>query len=228
LTKSDITMHDATLTPFASLDRFRECALLVGVAGVVATAAGALVNPPQFFHSYLLAFFFWLAAAMGGLALPLAFRAQGDVLKLLAVGQPVRVEGQNFRVIGVLTPRGTSPMGMDMDNRVVVPLATALRRLHNVTWYTMIRLRLRPGADMAATNAALVRLLRQRRQPHFAARIYRAGKQLENGGPGRNLRLIRQHAKQRDLRLRLKLRHLLGYCLLQFRAAADVCGQGRG
>ena len=62
-------MHDATYTPPASLDALRQRSLIVGVIGLVAAAAGAFVNPGQFFHAYLLAYLFWLAAALGGLAL---------------------------------------------------------------------------------------------------------------------------------------------------------------
>lgn len=62
-------MHDATYSPPASLDRIRQRALIAGVAGVAVTAAGAFLDADRFFQSYLLAFLFWLAAAMGGLAL---------------------------------------------------------------------------------------------------------------------------------------------------------------
>jgi hypothetical protein len=62
-------MHDATYTPPASLDALRQRSLIVGVIGLVAAAAGAFVNAGQFFHAYLLAYLFWLAAALGGLAL---------------------------------------------------------------------------------------------------------------------------------------------------------------
>jgi hypothetical protein len=62
-------MHDATYTPPASLDLLRQRALVAGLAGLALTGAGAFLGPDQFFRSYLLAFIFWLAAAMGGLAL---------------------------------------------------------------------------------------------------------------------------------------------------------------
>ena len=62
-------MHDVTYAPPASLDALRQRSLLAGLAGLAAVVAGAFFSPDQFFHSYLLAFLFWLAAALGGLAL---------------------------------------------------------------------------------------------------------------------------------------------------------------
>jgi hypothetical protein len=62
-------MHDVTYTPPASLDLLRQRALVAGLAGLALTGAGAFLGADQFFRSYLLAFIFWLAAAMGGLAL---------------------------------------------------------------------------------------------------------------------------------------------------------------
>jgi len=44
------------------------------------------------------------------------------------VGESVRVEGQPFRIIGVLTPQGGSAFG-SADNQVLVPLTTAQARL---------------------------------------------------------------------------------------------------
>jgi hypothetical protein len=60
--------HAAYAAP-ASLDAIRRRALIVGAAALLATAAGAFINPAQFFHSYLLAFMFVLAASLGCLAL---------------------------------------------------------------------------------------------------------------------------------------------------------------
>jgi len=62
-------MHDAIYTPPVSLDLLRRRSLIIGIAGLVASGAGAFINPNQFLHSYLLAFLLWLAAALGGLAL---------------------------------------------------------------------------------------------------------------------------------------------------------------
>jgi len=44
------------------------------------------------------------------------------------IGETIRVEGQPFRVIGVLTPRGGGAFGSE-DNIVVIPISTAQSRL---------------------------------------------------------------------------------------------------
>ncbi len=44
------------------------------------------------------------------------------------VGETIRIEGQPFRVIGVLAPQGGSSFGSE-DNEVLIPLATAQARL---------------------------------------------------------------------------------------------------
>jgi putative ABC transport system permease protein len=44
------------------------------------------------------------------------------------IGETVRISGQPFKVIGVLTPQGGSSFGSE-DNEVIIPLATAQARL---------------------------------------------------------------------------------------------------
>ena len=56
----------ATLEPF--WDRLQRRALVVGAAGVVLCGVGVLLNPTQFFRSYLLAYLFWLGIPLGSLA----------------------------------------------------------------------------------------------------------------------------------------------------------------
>jgi len=78
------------------------------------------------------------------------------------IGQTIRLGDQKFKVIGVAQSKGTSPMGMDMDNRVFVPLSTGMRRLFNVDYYSMIRFRLDPAVDMQRTVEQVNGMLRQR------------------------------------------------------------------
>ncbi|MHB8846688.1 MAG: ABC transporter permease, partial [Nitrospirota bacterium] len=56
------------------------------------------------------------------------------------IGTSIRIENVNFKVIGVLSPRGTSPMGMDMDSRIIIPYTTAARRVFNTPYVSIIRI----------------------------------------------------------------------------------------
>lgn len=78
------------------------------------------------------------------------------------VGESVRIGDQTFKVIGVLAPRGVSPMGMDMDRRVVVPLSTAMRRMFNVSWFSMLRLRAKSVAAVDTVADKATAILRER------------------------------------------------------------------
>ncbi len=55
------------------------------------------------------------------------------------IGTNIKIENVNFKVVGVLAPRGTSPMGMDMDSRIVIPYSTASRRVFNTPYLSLIR-----------------------------------------------------------------------------------------
>jgi hypothetical protein len=59
-------MPEVTLGPF--WDRLQRRALVIGAAGVVLCGVGVLLNPTQFFRSYLLAYLFWLGISLGSLA----------------------------------------------------------------------------------------------------------------------------------------------------------------
>jgi len=52
----------------ADLDRFQRSALVVAGFAVVLSAIGGVLNPEQFFHSYLYAFLFWLGVSLGSVA----------------------------------------------------------------------------------------------------------------------------------------------------------------
>jgi len=78
------------------------------------------------------------------------------------VGETIRVNNTNFKVIGVMKKRGTSPMGMDMDRRVTIPLSTAMRRLFNITNIGMIRLYVDDPARLDEITGSVTALLRER------------------------------------------------------------------
>lgn len=59
----------AVTTDVPALARLQQRALIVGLIGLVAGAAGAMGNPDQFFRSWLIGFLFCLGLSMGSLAL---------------------------------------------------------------------------------------------------------------------------------------------------------------
>lgn len=53
----------------AELGRFQRNALIVGIIGIMLCVAGWLINPEQFFQSYLIGYLFWMGIALGCLAI---------------------------------------------------------------------------------------------------------------------------------------------------------------
>jgi putative ABC transport system permease protein len=85
------------------------------------------------------------------------------------VGQNVKIENVNFKIIGVLSSRGTSPMGMDMDSRVVIPYTTAARRVFNTPYISIIRMAAADVNDVDRVEKDTAAVLRDRHhiQPGF-------------------------------------------------------------
>ena len=79
----------------------------------------------------------------------------------------LRVGKVNFTVIGELTRRGAgSPCGGDMDNRVVLPLTTMIRRVVNVDHLSVIRITFDDPSRMGRVAESVRRLLRKRHSIH--------------------------------------------------------------
>jgi putative ABC transport system permease protein len=76
------------------------------------------------------------------------------------VGQVVRVGDWRMRVIGVLEPRGQQ-LGMDMDDVVLVPVATAMKMLNRSGLFRLV-IQVRTHADLERAKAEVVRVLRER------------------------------------------------------------------
>jgi len=85
------------------------------------------------------------------------------------LGQNIKVENVNFKVVGVLAGRGTSPMGMDMDSRVVIPYTTAARRVFNTTYISLIRMAAADPNNVEKVEKDVTNLLHDRHhiQPGF-------------------------------------------------------------
>lgn len=78
------------------------------------------------------------------------------------IGTNVKIENVNFKVIGVLAPRGTSPMGMDMDSRIVIPYTTAARRVFNTPYISIIRIAAADPNQVEAIEESAAGLLKER------------------------------------------------------------------
>jgi putative ABC transport system permease protein len=76
------------------------------------------------------------------------------------VGRIVRVDGWRMRVVGVLAPRGTQ-MGLDIDDIVIVPVATGMRLLNRASLFRIV-LEVRAYADLDATGRRVVEILKER------------------------------------------------------------------
>lgn len=85
------------------------------------------------------------------------------------IGTNIKIENVNFKVIGVLAPRGTSPMGMDMDSRIVIPYTTASHRVFNTTYVSLIRMAAADTDQVGRIEQEVSHLLRERHhfQPGF-------------------------------------------------------------
>ncbi len=78
------------------------------------------------------------------------------------IGSTLQANNVRLEVVGVLKARGASPMGGDWDNRLLVPLSTAMRRILNVDHLGVIRVLVDDPDRLEATGTAIRDLLRTR------------------------------------------------------------------
>jgi len=78
------------------------------------------------------------------------------------IGQIMRVRNVPFQVIGVLKPKGTSIMGSDQDDVVVVPYSTVMKRLSGITNLRMISVQCISEERTQAVVSGITDLMRQR------------------------------------------------------------------
>jgi putative ABC transport system permease protein len=91
----------------------------------------------------------------------LGARVAGALFDGNPLGQPIRIRGIPFDVIGVLAPKG-AVTGGDEDNQVMVPIRTALRRLFNATWLNTIFVSVNDSRSMADAEREISAALRDR------------------------------------------------------------------
>jgi putative ABC transport system permease protein len=100
-------------------------------------------------------------AILGSDILPILF-PEGD-----AIGKTIRIGDVPFQVKGLLASRGAGPGGGSLDNLILIPVATAAKRLFNRDFLTMLIAQVREPEKSDAAVAKITALLRRRH--HIAA-----------------------------------------------------------
>jgi putative ABC transport system permease protein len=160
----------AGLAPVAAAMPGTEGTLRVkgGGAALVTSVTGATEAFPRVRRFRLQAGRFFDAADDAGarrvavLGARVAERLFGDADPGALVGQPIRLRGVPFKVVGVLAAKGVQPDGSDEDNQIVIPIRTALRRVFNATSLSSVGVSLRDPRRMAEAQAEIRALLRAR------------------------------------------------------------------
>lgn len=78
------------------------------------------------------------------------------------IGKQIMVNNNPFEVIGIIEARGTSPTGLDLDSRVVIPLTTGQKRVFNQDYLFMIKIVLKDPSKMTQSVKDIQALLRER------------------------------------------------------------------
>lgn len=77
------------------------------------------------------------------------------------IGGRIYLNKVALTVKGVLTEAGTSPGGGDFDNKVILPITTAMRRVLNVDYLGAIRIITKNPADMAGQAGQIRTMMRR-------------------------------------------------------------------
>src|SRR5215470_19264825 len=78
------------------------------------------------------------------------------------IGRQIQVRGVPFAVVSVLQAKGVLADGSDEDDRIVIPIRTALRRVFNSTWLNAVFVSVRNVTEMDEAHSDVARLLRER------------------------------------------------------------------
>jgi putative ABC transport system permease protein len=80
------------------------------------------------------------------------------------LGEAIRVGDMPCTVVGTLGAKGQSAFGSDQDNTVVMPLRTFMRRIAGNTRISTISVSANSEIDVAATQSAMMEILRETRR----------------------------------------------------------------
>jgi putative ABC transport system permease protein len=77
------------------------------------------------------------------------------------IGKAVRLARQPFRIIGLTAAKGVDLNGSDQDDKVFVPLSTAMRRLVNVDYLDTIFVKVRDGVPLSRAEKQIKTIIRK-------------------------------------------------------------------
>lgn len=78
------------------------------------------------------------------------------------LGKLINIKGVPCQIVGVLQPKGLSPMGQDQDDLIIVPYTTELKRINRETWLDSILVQAVSQAAMPIVQQEINSLLMQR------------------------------------------------------------------
>jgi putative ABC transport system permease protein len=78
------------------------------------------------------------------------------------LGQRLRLFGQSLTIIGVLAPKGRTPIGQDQDDQVFLPIATLQQRLGQEPRLALITATAKTHDDINPAKERIVKVLRDR------------------------------------------------------------------
>ena len=78
------------------------------------------------------------------------------------VGHQIRIGLAPFEVVGVMKARGVDANGVDRDDRILIPLNTAIRRLMRITYVQKIHIQVASSRQLQRAEAEIRQLLRER------------------------------------------------------------------
>jgi putative ABC transport system permease protein len=78
------------------------------------------------------------------------------------VGEMIRIDNVQLRVIGVLDEKGRSATGADQDDQIFVPLVTLQRKLGGSDPVGMIVVAVRPEVPLEKAKEAILKIMRER------------------------------------------------------------------
>jgi putative ABC transport system permease protein len=76
--------------------------------------------------------------------------------------QTIRIENVPFKVIGIQKKMGASPGGGNLDDRILIPQATAARRLFNLTNMTQLVVQIKARDQVREASERVKQLLHER------------------------------------------------------------------